>query len=215
MTHSLHREGTKESLERDYCLFIYPARGFNYRDSGPNIKRMVELLYLTGPANMIAHTLRRNMYSGVRPEEVLESIKDGTRVYSVFNSRAKIKEALLQLKKADEGISVMVSGLVDRLREMTAELGIDPHMVNLSLGIHGRTDLLPPPDIRQFTTMCGHGVVSPALVRDVIGKIKRQQITSWEGSLILAEPCACGIYNPYRSRELLDALAPLYTVNRW
>jgi hypothetical protein len=214
MTHSLHREGTEESLERDYCLFIYPARGFNYKDSGPKIKRMVELLYLTGPANMIASTLRRNMYSGVRPEDVLQSIKDGARVYSVFHSREKIKEALIRLKEADEGISVMVSGLIDRVREITAETGISPHMVNLSLGILGQTDLLPPPDIRQFTTMCGHGVVSPALVRDVIRKIKRGKATAWEGSLILAGPCACGIYNPYRSQELLEEMAPLYTVSR-
>jgi hypothetical protein len=215
MTHSLHREGTEDSLERDYCLFIYPARGFNYKDSGPRIKRMVELLYLTGPANMIAHTLRRNMYSGVLPEDVLQSIKDGTRVYSVFHSPAKIREVLIRLKEADAGISVMVSGLIDRIREITAEIGITPHMVNLSLGIHGQTDLLPPPDIRQFTTMCGHGVVSPALVRDVIRKVKRGKATTWEGSLILAEPCACGIYNPYRSREMLEEMAPLYTVSRW
>jgi hypothetical protein len=215
MTHSLHREGTEASLEKDYCLFIYPARGFNCRDSGPKLRHLVELLYLTGPANMIVQTLRRNMYSGVQPEDVLRSIKDGTRVYSVFHTREKVTEALERLKEADEGISVMVSGLVDRVREIAADVGLNPHMVNLSLGIHGRTELLPPPDIRQFTTMCGHGVVSPALVRAVIRKMKKGRVTSWEGSLIIAGPCACGIYNPHRSQELLDEVAPLYTMSRW
>jgi hypothetical protein len=39
---------------------------------------------------MIATTLRRNSYSGVRPEEVLDNIKEEIRVFSVFNSREKI-----------------------------------------------------------------------------------------------------------------------------
>ena len=30
MTHSLHREGPLDLLNREYILFIYPARGFNY-----------------------------------------------------------------------------------------------------------------------------------------------------------------------------------------
>ncbi|MFB0508792.1 MAG: hypothetical protein ACETWT_18890 [Thermodesulfobacteriota bacterium] len=215
MTHSLHREGTLDSLERDSCLFIYPARGFNYAGSGPKVRRLMELLYQTGPSNMIVTTLRRNLYSGVSPDEVLDSIKDGARVYCTFNSREKLKEALIRLKEADEGISIMVSGLIDRVRELTSEIGLNPHTINLSLGIHGRTDRLPPPDIRQFITMCGHGMVSPDLVRDVIRKVETEKLSCWEGSLILAAPCTCGIYNPHRSAELLKELTPLYTVARW
>jgi len=215
MTHSLHREGTLDSLDRDSCLFIYPARGFNYAGSGPKVRRLMELLYQTGPSNMIVSTLRRNLYSGVSPDEVLDSIKDGARVYCTFNSREKLKEALIRLKEADEGISIMVSGLIDRVRELTSEIGLNPHTINLSLGIHGRTDRLPPPDSRQFITMCGHGMVSPNLVRDVIRKVKTEKLSCWEGSLILAAPCTCGIYNPHRSAELLKELTPLYTVARW
>ena len=99
--------------------------------------------------------------------------------------------------------------------EIAADLGIDPHTVNLSLGIHGRTDRLPPADIRQFTTMCGHGMVSPKLVLDVIRRIKTGRLDVWNGSLLLAGPCTCGIFNPYRSAEMLSRLVPLYSKNRW
>lgn len=215
MTHSLHREGNVDSLERDYTLFIYPARGFNYAGSGPKVKRLMELLFLAGPSNMSVTTLRKNLYSGVPEAEFLDSIKDGARVFSVFSDRVKVKEVLQRLKEADEGISIVVSGLVDRVKEISAELGLTPHTVNLSLGIHGGTDLLPPADIRQFTTMCGHGLVSPKLVRDVLRKLKRGKVSAWEGSLILAKPCACGIYNPHRSEEMLLDLSPVYTVSRW
>jgi len=215
MTHSLHREGSIESLEKDYAVFIYPARGFNYKGSAPKVRRLVEIIYQTGPANLIATTLRRNLYSGVAPEDVLDSIEEGCRVYSVFNSRQKLKDLLARFKGADQGISIVVSGLIDRVREIASEVGLNPHTINVSLGVYGGTDRLPPADIRQFTTMCGHGMVSPLLVRDVIRKVKTHKGDTWNGSLTLAKPCTCGIYNPYRSQALLNEMAPVYTVDRW
>ena len=215
MTHSLHREGSIESLENDYAVFIYPARGFNYKGCAPRVRRLVEIIYQTGPANMIATTLRRNLYSGVAPEDVLDSIKEGCRVFSVFNSRQKLKDLLARFKEADQGISIVVSGLIDRVREIASEVGLNPHTINVSLGVYGDTDRLPPADIRQVTTMCGHGMVSPFLVRDVIRKVKTHKADTWNGSLTLAKPCTCGIYNPYRSQALLNEMAPVYTVDRW
>ena len=110
---------------------------------------------------------------------------------------------------------MVVSGLIDRVREIAAEVGLDPHTINLSLGIHGATDKLPAADIRQFTTMCGHAMIAPGLVRDALRKVKTGKLDSWNASLLLAQPCACGIYNPYRSQELIEELEPLYSVTRW
>ena len=214
MTHSLHREGSNESLDKDYVVFIYPARGYNYKGCAPRVRHLVEIVYQVGPVNMIATTLRKNLYSGVEPEEVLDSIEEGCRVFTVFNSRDKLKELLTGFKEADEGISIVVSGLIDRVRGIAAEVGLNPHTINLSLGIHGGTEHLPSAEVRQFTTMCGHAMISPHLVEDVIRRVKTGKIDTWDGSMVLAKPCACGIYNPYRSMELLDDLAPLYTVSR-
>jgi len=52
-------------------------------------------------------------------------------------------------------------------------------------------------------------------VRDVIGRLKGGKLDFWEGSLILAGPCTCGIYNPSRSVEMLKDLVPLYTLYRF
>ena len=72
-----------------------------------------------------------------------------------------------------------------------------------------------PADIREFTTMCGHGVVSPHLVKYMIRRVKTGKVSDLDAIVLLAEPCTCGIYNPYRSVELLREKAPLYTVDRW
>lgn len=210
----MHREGTIDSLDKDYALFIFPARGFNWAGSTPKVRRLMEFVYQVGPSNIISSALRKNMYSGVPPEEIMGRIKDGDRVFCVFNSREKLKTALRGIQQADEGISIVVTGLIDPVRAIALEAGIDPHTINLSLGVHGETSHLPPPDIRQFTTMCGHGMVSPALVRDVIRKVKANKTTSWDGSLVLASPCTCGIFNPHRSEALINQTAPLYTLSR-
>jgi hypothetical protein len=216
MTHSLHREGSLDSLKRDYVLFTFPARGYNYKGSAPKVRHLAELGYQSGPVNMLNSKDRRNMYSGITPEEIIDGITvDGTRIYFVFDDLEKVKEVLKKYKEADEGISIVVSGLTDQIREITEAVGITPHTINLSLGIHGRTDRLPPADFREFTTMCGHGVVSPHRVKDILRRVKTGKVTEWEGSLILAEPCVCGFYNPRRSVELLRGKAPLYTVDRW
>jgi hypothetical protein len=163
---------------------------------------------------MLISSLRVNLYGKVPKEEILASIKDGTKIYSVFTSREQLKQTLIRIKEADQGISIMVSGLIDQVRQVAAEAGLSPHTINLSLGIFGRTDRIPPADIRQFTTMCGHGMVSPKLVRDAIRRVKTGKLDMWQASLILAGPCACGIYNPNRSQELLEDVVPLYTVSR-
>jgi len=215
MTHGLHREGTIDSLEGDYALYVYPARGINIPDSSLKVLHLLKLLYLTGPANISTTPFRRNLYSGVSQKEVLDNIIDGSQVHCLFKSKEKLKQALARIKEADEGMSIVVVGLIDQVRQIAAELGLNPHTINLSLGIHGTTRRLPPPEIRQFTTMCGHAMVSMGLVYDVIRKVKKSKVTAWEGSLILTAPCTCGIYNPYRSEKLLLEMAPLYTVNRW
>jgi hypothetical protein len=215
MTHSLHREGKLESLEKDYAVYIFPARGFNYDGCAPRIRRLVEIVYQTPPANMIATTLRKNLYSGVNPDNVLDRIKEGCRVFAVFNGRDKINKLMERFKAADQGISIVISGLVDRVRDIAAEVGLNPHTINLSIGVHGKTTNLPSADIRQFTTMCGHGMVSPNLVRDSLRRIKANKTDKRDACLTMAKPCTCGIFNPHRSEKLLSDLLPLCTLHRW
>jgi len=190
MTHSLHREGPLDLLDKEYVLFVYPARGFNYDGSGPKVRRLGELLFHQGPANLLATTLRRNMYLAVSHDEILKSIKDGAKIFCVLEGGEKIRDTLAKIKEMDEGISIVISGVIDRVREVSAELGLNPHTINLSLGIHGKTDRLPPADIRQFTTMCGHGMVSPRLIRDLIRRVKTGKLDLWGASLLAAAPCS-------------------------
>ena len=116
MTHSIHREGPLDLLNQEYVLFVYPARGFNYDGSGPKVRRLGEMLFHQGPANLLVLSLRQNMYSGVPQEEILNSIKDGAKIFSVLEGREKLKDTLAKIKEMDEGISIVVTGNIDRVR---------------------------------------------------------------------------------------------------
>ena len=59
MTHSLHREGSVESLERDYCMLIYPARGWNSEGVTPKLQHLLELVFLENPSNLLVKMIER------------------------------------------------------------------------------------------------------------------------------------------------------------
>jgi hypothetical protein len=76
----------------------------NCRGRASKVRRLAELGYQSGPANMLESKIRRNMYSGITLEELLESIEvDRTRTYFVFGSREKVQEVRSKFKEADRG----------------------------------------------------------------------------------------------------------------
>jgi hypothetical protein len=83
------------------------------------------------------------------------------------------------------------------------------HTVEWSLGIWGRTDLLPSDDVLSITTMCGHGMVAASLVERMALEVRRNRLSAEEAALQLARPCVCGIFNPVRAAMLLRAMAGL------
>jgi len=82
-----------------------------------------------------------------------------------------------------------------------------PHTINLSLGIIGKTELLPEEGILELTTMCGHALISAALVRKGIREVACGEKTPREASNMVGKPCVCGIYNLDRSDRLLSRRA--------
>ena len=69
------------------------------------------------------------------------------------------------------------------------------------------TEKLPAPEILEFTTMCGHGIISRYLVEDIIERVKAGKMSAKNGAIEIGKQCCCGIYNPDRGEKLLQALA--------
>jgi len=205
MTHTLHRTGNPESLSRDYVLLFMPSKDINHVGSGPKLRRMLEICLENG-AIRIGDCRLGNEYFQGGVDKLLEHVEDRAVVHGVFNDPDKVVAALKQLKAEDLGLSVVVSGLFDKVRECCKKAGLTSHTVNNTLGRWGRTDRLPSPDILELITMCGHGMVTVNLIEDTAAKVKDGDMTAEQGAERLFKPCMCGIFNADRAAKLLTAM---------
>ena len=201
MTHTNHRQGTIESLQRDYVVFIYPARGINDEGAGPKAEEFLRLGYSHGPVN--AGPSRTGDVFLFDSQRVLDRINRVGSAYAVFDDKDKVTAFVKDLVRADLGVSIIVSGLIDEVGDICREVGIKRHTAQCSLGVWGKTDSLPPGEILDITTMCGHGMISANLVRRMAGEVNRGLLSFEEAASKLARPCSCGIFNPKRAQDLL------------
>ncbi len=203
MTHSLHRRGTAKSLSEDYVMLCLPAIGVNDEGHDPKLQEFLRIALRHDPVNIGAISMG-NMFS-----HKLDDVVNAAHgiVHAVFVNKETVTEALKELKEADLGISVVVSGIFENVDECIEKAGLKHHTANFSLGIWGRTEKLPSNDILEVTTMCGHAMIAPNLVKSMVAEIKAGTKTPEAAAKVLAPQCACGIFNPARTAKLLAAMA--------
>lgn len=207
MTHTLHRRGNQESLGCDYIVFTMSAKGFNEAGSATKMREFLRILIKHQPVNY------GDMVTGnchvKSPEEIFNNIQDTSIIHGVFPEPGVVSRILKDLKQADLGISVVVTGVHEETEKCCRESLLQKHTIEHSLGVFGQLKKLPSEEMLQLTTMCGHGMVPVNLVEKTIAEIKRGKKTFNEGALELTRPCHCGIYNPIRAEQLLRRLLPL------
>ena len=172
MSHSLHRRGCKESLKDDFVILITPSVGINHENSGPMLWKILDIITDVGPNNIGSYETG-TIYTGVTIEQIKESMPETPRVRCCFDSKEKMFEVLKRIKELDAGLSVTISGINEDVLEMANKLDIKAHSINYSLGIFGRTELLPPEEVMEFITMCGHGMISKDLVIKTINDVRK------------------------------------------
>ena len=202
MTHSLHRQGSVDSLKEDFVVLALGGSKSLAKKSKARLKsknpRIFELL------RRIFHLfgiswLRKK--TGIRKPEK-KKIKWATSL----NSREELYDYLKTLKEADTGKSVVVSGLFDEINECCRRLDIIPHTVQFSLGYFGKTELLPRKEVMEITTMCGHHLISSRLVERLATEVRKDKTTPEEAVEILGKQCVCGIFNRSRAVKLLKEM---------
>ena len=180
MTHTLHRTGNIEDLCEDYVVLLLQARGFN-REGNEHKMGQVWEIFSRHEADIV------NFGTPVEGNSSTNSMNDLKKTttamaHAVFIDREKLKDCLRELKEKDLGVSVVVSGIFGDTAKVCSELGLSPHTVHHSLGIHGRVDKLPEDNILEITTMCGHALVSPNLINHLIKKIGEGKLSHKEAA---------------------------------
>jgi hypothetical protein len=203
MTHTLHRRGTAESLSEDFVVLIIPAMGINSNGHEVKLKEFLSIALKYKPVN-IGHVDK----GGLDPGRWDEVLADPSKLaHAVFDNQDAVAGFLKALKEADLGLSVVVSGIFEKVDECFNQAGLQHHTANFSLETWGKTEKLPGLDILEITTMCGHAMIAADLVNTMVDEIKAGRKTPEEGAMILAPQCACGIFNPARAAKLLAVMA--------
>jgi hypothetical protein len=183
VTHSNHRQGTRENLGNDWVMLSLPYRG------PPAVMEKVERY------NQICR--RHHPINPDRPR---------AWYIWVFDKRENMQAALEELAEAELGLPVVVSGLFDEVAACCRRAGTAAHTVNHSLGFWGRKEKLPPREILEITTMCGHGLVAPGLVWHLAEKIRRDHVSAASACQEMRMVCICDIFNHVRAEELMGRL---------
>ncbi len=203
MTHSLHRRGDDRSLMEDYVVIAMSSKGINVEGSQEKFQKLWDICSHYDVVNF------GNVVNGNKYNLSLEGFKKCQTLIAqvVFKDKDTLTRFLKELKEANLGLSTVVSGLYDEVKACCATLGDKIHTTEHSLGIHGKTQKLPPENILEVTTMCGHALVSSNLVKGMVEEVKKGKKTLQAAADELARHCACGIFNPYRAAQLLKKMA--------
>ena len=206
MTHTLHRRGTPAELHEDFVVIVKFSRQGKLEGVQDRMRKTWEILsrFEGDLENYGNHN--PNWHGGplYNMEELTKT--ESPIIHAVFRKREKLKSFLKEMKESGLGLSVVVSAIYEDTREICGELGITPNTVNQSLGTHGKTELMPEDGVLEIHTMCGHAMVAPNLIRDMIRKINGGKITCKDAAKKLARMCDCGIFNPRRAEKLLSGL---------
>ncbi len=199
MTHTMHRQGSVESLKEDYLVLVMgddiPFDIFRRRlqKRFPRSYEMVRQVLLNlGMLKLLRITKR------AKP--------NGSYRSPVFNNKKELTNYLEKLKEKNMGKSVVVSGLFDEVNDCVKKLNLYPHTIQFSLGIFGKKELLPEKEVLEITTMCGHHMISPLLVEKLASDIKHGKMSLERAILVMSEQCVCGVFNKERTCKLMEIL---------
>ncbi|MBW6486884.1 MAG: hypothetical protein K0B01_12125 [Syntrophobacterales bacterium] len=206
MTNTLHRQGIASDLRQDYTIFVHTAKGINREGSAEKIREFMRICLKHNPVNMGDMKIGSMHQDNVQMDELIGRQTDGTVGAAVFTDLDTLGRVVEELIRADLGICINISGLMEEVQECCKKAGISRHSAEHSLGVWGAKDRLPEREVQEFNTMCGHGMVSFNLIRKMIEQVRLRRLTPRRASLMMAKCCMCGAFNPARAEALLDKM---------
>jgi len=201
MTHTLNRRGLTEERPGEEMVVLCMVHRKDKASKMEAMKKMVRTIFKYNPDNIIGAPL------GFGEDDIVGMAAAAGVATAVFNDKGRVTRLIEDIKSQGLGISVVLSGLFKDSQEICGRCGLEGHTFNISLGTFGKTEKLPDAKTLEITTQCGHGLISPHLVKNTVKRIKKGNITCEEGARLLIKPCVCGISNPQRISKILDTMA--------
>jgi hypothetical protein len=220
LTHTLHRfdswvaarEGVASGAPgaaappvEEYVVFAMAAQKHNDAGAAPKLAAILRILASHGPVN-VGDDNHGGVFTGWTVDDLCAAANDKAYMAAVYAGRDQAVAALTELRTADLGMPVVVTGDRGKVLSVLEEAGLTPHTYHISLGVFGDLSKLAEPGVLDVVSMCGHGMVCPAHVRHVVREVGRGKMTASEAATDLARPCTCAMFNPTRAAAIVDQL---------
>jgi hypothetical protein len=227
VTHTHHRRGAVESLKDDYVVLFMLDPEVNaqhiYKESlRERVKKLLKICQKYNPVALSAKSDERRLrylygwtsgldsgeHEGATLDEVggCDELLDEGLGHAVYTSKDSVIKVLSDLKKADLGISIVISGIFDEVFDSCKESNIDPHTVNMSLETWGKTELIPEGAVLEIATMCGHAMISQRLIESLIERVKKGHTIPIDAAVEMGKQCTCNIFNTVRAAKIIEYL---------
>jgi hypothetical protein len=166
-------------------------------------------------ANGVTHRYQKGwdkrMDSGVHLSATIdEVVKDAVLLrHAVYTRKDDVLAVVKELKEANLGISVVISGVFDEVFDVCKKAETGPHTANLSAETLGKTELMPEHEVLELVTMCGHAFISRYLARYLIDRVKQGNLNPEDAAVELGKQCTCNIFNVVRGADLVRKAAAI------
>lgn len=200
MTHTLNRLGLTNKTPEEEFVFLCMVNQNEKPEKADAMKKIAQTVFKYNPLNFIGSPL------GFTTDDVVQLAPSTGIVTAVFNNKDDILKLVNDIKSQKLGISVVISALFNDIRHICCEAGLTEHTFHIPLGIFGKTENLPDRKTLEITTQCGHGLISPFLIKHIANKIRKGKLTIDDGAQLLVKPCVCGIGNQNRIKNILNEM---------
>jgi hypothetical protein len=133
--------------------------------SAAKLQEFMRICLKYRPVNMGDSKQGNMLQDDIDIEKLISNQQDGAGATAVFTDLDTLQKVVEELIRADLGISINISGLMEEVQACCRKAGIERHSAEQSLGFWGAKDRLPQREVLEFNTMCGHGMVSFNLIQ--------------------------------------------------
>ena len=123
MTNTLHRQGPLESLKNDYVIFAHTAKGITREGSAPKLQEFMRICLKYAPVNIGDSKQGNILQDDIDIQKLISNQEDGAGATAVFTDLDTLRKVVEDLIRADLGISINISGLMDEVQAVLPESG--------------------------------------------------------------------------------------------
>ena len=124
------------------------AKGINEDGAEDKMREFLRIVIKHDAVNM--GDMRTGNIFCCNTDEIIDKVTSTSIVHGVFTDLETVTKVMKALKKADLGMSVVVSGPFKSVEEACKKAGITPHSVDFSAGIWGKTEKLARQELSRM-----------------------------------------------------------------